>query len=670
LTDCLQKNGVRKSMGMRRVCLVSVVWAFLLVVAVFGVVLNVPLVRGSGTIYIRTDGSIDPPTAPIQRVGDYYTFTANIYDSIIIERDNIVVDGAGYTVQGAGSGAGIDLEERSNVTIKNAIIKGFRYGIDLDDGSSHNSIFGNNITENQKDGISLDGSSYNSIFSNSIIENDDDGIDLVGFSNYNNIYGNNIIENDFDGIAVGNSSDNRVYGNNITENDEDGIDLYESSYNSIFGNDIVDSWFDGIDLGDSSNYNLVFGNSIIGNSDDGIDLYNSSGNSIVGNYIEHNDYGINLDSSSNNTISGNNMTLNYPAIYLVSSSNNTISGNNITRNYPGIYFRESSNNAFYHNNFVNNSRHVYDRSWDYPSIPSSVNVWDDGYPSGGNYWSDYTGVDANGDSIGDMPYIIDSDNRDRYPLMTPYTILPMLTVSLTLNPPTANSNTNVSMQVHVTQVTSAVKDALVQLVSDKGGTLTPPSGYTNANGDFTATFTAPSVSEQTNVRITATATKSGYNDGSGYEYVTIYPLGQLSVAVTANPTTIQSSQTSTITTRITYGGNPISGATITLSSDQGGTLSATSGDTDSSGYFTATFTAPTVTTPRTITITANATKADYLSGQSQAQITVNPSPQSDPTLWIYLTILVIILLTVVGGVVIARRKRHKPKQVPTPPSQS
>ena len=59
--------------------------------------------RASGTIYIKTDGSIDPPTAPIQRNGGLYTLTGNITsdsDGIMIERKNMTVDGAGDTVQG------------------------------------------------------------------------------------------------------------------------------------------------------------------------------------------------------------------------------------------------------------------------------------------------------------------------------------------------------------------------------------------------------------------------------------------------------------------------------------------------------------------------------------------------------------------------------------------
>ena len=72
----------------------------LLLTSMLTLAFNVQPVKASGTIYIRADGSVDPQTTPILNVRNvYYTFTADIHDSIVVERDNIVIDGAGYTVQ-------------------------------------------------------------------------------------------------------------------------------------------------------------------------------------------------------------------------------------------------------------------------------------------------------------------------------------------------------------------------------------------------------------------------------------------------------------------------------------------------------------------------------------------------------------------------------------------
>ena len=160
----------------------------------------------------------------------------------------------------------------------------------------------------------------------------------------------------------------------------------------------------------------VSGN-IIALNFDGIFLYESTNNAIYGNNITNNyGRGIITQYSSNNCLSLNNITNNILGFYLIASSNNTLSLNNITNNTNyGIYLSSSSTNKIFHNHFVGNTVQARVDSSIYP------NIWDYGYPSGGNYWSTYNGPDVNHDGIGDTPYVIGANNTDRYPLMAPST---------------------------------------------------------------------------------------------------------------------------------------------------------------------------------------------------------------------------------------------------------
>jgi parallel beta-helix repeat protein len=129
----------------------------------------------NGTIYVRADGSIDPSTVPISTVDNItYVFTGDFNDSIVIERDNILVDGAGFKVQGNGIGKGISLTQRTNVTIKNATIRDFTYGIWLNQ-SANNRILENDVASNTTQmnnyGIRLEFSTNNVISGNNMTGN-------------------------------------------------------------------------------------------------------------------------------------------------------------------------------------------------------------------------------------------------------------------------------------------------------------------------------------------------------------------------------------------------------------------------------------------------------------------------------------------------------------------
>lgn len=130
-------------------------------------------VQALGTIYIRADGSVDPPTPLIQRNGDVYTLTGNISTTdadigIVIERDNIILDGAGYTLQGRNNtvGLGVKVSNRNSVTVENMNTKDSTSGIELDNSSNCN-VVGNSIAlhSGMGRGIMLYYSSNNSVLS-------------------------------------------------------------------------------------------------------------------------------------------------------------------------------------------------------------------------------------------------------------------------------------------------------------------------------------------------------------------------------------------------------------------------------------------------------------------------------------------------------------------------
>jgi len=334
----------------------------LLLIGIMFSIFNLKVATASGTIYIRADGTIDPPTASIQRDGNLCTFTDNLYEPIIIEKSNIILDGAGHTLQGPGNGTGIYLYSETNVTIQNINIKNFDYGIRLV-WSSGNVIRGNIVTCK------------------------------------------------FDGVRLSSSSNNTLFQNIIADNGYEGLNIFHSSFN------------------------VILKNSIINNTGNGIWLCSADNNTISSNTIANNgNYGIWLHTSSNNTVFNNSITNNKEdGIQIAfSSNNNIIQANNITGNNYGIRIFGSSNNRIYHNSLVDNSIQAWVE-------PGYGNVWDNGFPSGGNYWGDYEEryPDANeldGSGLWDTPYVIDENNQDNYPLIpeSPPSNLVLLLVLLTV----------------------------------------------------------------------------------------------------------------------------------------------------------------------------------------------------------------------------------------------
>ena len=293
------------------------------------------------------------PLVYLEEVSDYRVEDAG--QVILVKCENITAENLDLS----STNVGIELLETCNSKIRNNTALNSRYGIYLY-LSNYNTINNNNASNNEK-GIYLDNSSSNIILNNNINSNNRYGIHFVS-SNNNEIRNNTFVE---DGLFV------------------------EHSYENIVENNVVNSK-PLVYLENSSYYKITDAGQVI--------LLNCE-NIIVEN--------VNLSATS-------------VGVLLWETNNSKINDNSVSNNFYGMYLWHSSDNKIYINNFVNNNYSVY--SYKSTNIWYSTSLIQYTYNGSsytnymGNYWSDYSGSDADSDGIGDSPYIIDSD-KDNYPLM-------------------------------------------------------------------------------------------------------------------------------------------------------------------------------------------------------------------------------------------------------------
>jgi parallel beta-helix repeat protein len=361
-----------------------------------------------------------------------------------------------------GGGRGIELVHSSNINLIENNVQNFSMGINLQE-SSNNLIKKNSVVHNNYAGIMTESNSKeNTILENEIASNDY-GISERGGNNI--LSKNRIIANDF-GISV-HSSSNTISENIISGNNEMGI-ILDAGSNTLTGNNVTDNNNYGVYISsgntlrnnrmsnnrynfdvrgtnfenDVDTSNLVNGKPIIYwvNQQDKIvpqdagyvALVRCENITVQNLNLANNGDGIFLVFTTHSTITGNTLTNNNNGLKFWSSLNNYIVGNKIRENGNGIFFSgatfldityyPSPNNIIYYNNFVDNGNNVADvaGSWWLQDSTLANNIWDRG--SLGNYWSNYNGTDSNSDEIGEAPYVIDEENQDNYPLMSPINI--------------------------------------------------------------------------------------------------------------------------------------------------------------------------------------------------------------------------------------------------------
>lgn len=351
----------------------------LLLVSAFASVSKVKPAKGlAGTVYIRADGSIEG-TAYIESNDNVtYIFTSDIHDSVVVERSNIVIDGNGRTlnVSGLAGADGFFLANVNNVTIRKTNIVGSGTGVAVSQ-SSGNVMIGNSIT-NSSIGISIDSQSSENIMSGNRMVDVGTGV-FSGMGASNNVISENTIEGE------------RYYG------------IRPSGFNNVVSGNNISARYDHGDIA-------------------GIYLEDSIYARVLGNKIENSKIGIWVgDWAESGNISGNTVLSSYYGMHLTGLSlYNRIHGNSIEEAEICSIVSYASYNYIYHNNIItDNATGV--------QIIEGHNFWDDGYTSGGNYWSflKSTGVDLYGglhqnetgsDGILDQPFAIQGNSIDHYPL--------------------------------------------------------------------------------------------------------------------------------------------------------------------------------------------------------------------------------------------------------------
>jgi len=333
-----------------------------------------------------------------------------------IDSTNITVEDLILT----NNGQGALFDRTTNSTIKNVTTTNNWYGIRL--WNSSNCFVSNNNASNNHRGIYLEFSNNNSIVNNCAFLNGE-GITLSGASS-NYIAGNNVSRRTSEvligvGIILYEDSEfNTIVRNNVSDVNY-GIDLggKDCRWNIVSENFVSLCYFASIKIYYGS-WNNITENVIVertGGFTAGIEVDNGQWNQVLRNQISKMGVGIYLLGSPLNSIQGNNISNSGNGIYIQmqSSHNNNITENSLMDNACGIKFdNNASNNIIHHNNFIGNKQHQA------LCEDNSTNTWNNG--TQGNYWSDYTGRDRNGDGIGDMRYMVNENNQDNYPLMSPW----------------------------------------------------------------------------------------------------------------------------------------------------------------------------------------------------------------------------------------------------------
>jgi parallel beta-helix repeat protein len=256
----------------------------------------------------------------------------------------------------------------------------------------------------------------------------------------------------------------------------------------------------------------------------------------------------------------------------------------------------------------------------------------------------------------------------------------VMTVFMKATPISIMSGGEVSVTARVKEGAEELVDANITFTSNRGGNFSEISGLTDTNGEFEATFIAPTVVRQTTITITAWASKSGFYNTSEFNFVIVAGTNAtLAVQVSAIPLRLQPGEQSVVTLLVSNGTNPIDDVSISISTFNEGTVSPESGKTDKNGTFTTIYTAPTSITPAKFGVKVDAKKSGYFDGGGEMELmilertttttttttttrtTSQTTADTDQTsTYLLMAVVLAPVAVIIGWIIVSRRSSTRP----------
>ena len=381
--------------------------AYILLLVLCLAILSIPQIGAEeefNKIYIKGNGTVEG-TDKIQQNGNVYSFTDNIVGTLVVQKNNITIDGAGYTLS-ANSGIGVDMHHRHYVTVKNLILKDtyrgfeFTYADDntivgntlINSGSAvyfwwawRNNVTGNTISKAQYAFHFFESPNYwcqENIVAGNTVYDSRVGLSLIESKN---IISDNIMNCSDIGISL--KGNQNVFRNNTINCSGIGFKVYSfnndiDASNYVNGKPII-YWINHRDETVPSEAGYV----VLSNCDNikvqdlnanGLSMYSTTNSLITRNTFSGGQFGIQMFESSNNTIRVNSLVCNEFGLQLDDCHNNEVVANNISSNsYYGLFLTSSHYNNIKQNHIVDNG---FGRGPNVGSFP------------GEHYTGDYFGV--------------------------------------------------------------------------------------------------------------------------------------------------------------------------------------------------------------------------------------------------------------------------------------